>query len=499
MSNVKVLDFLTRELEGRILTVSSISAFVAAEKAADKLGMAGTSREAAELAVLLPKAPLEGIRAEFGTETAEIFEALRARNSYSSVSIEAMGLHGSSGANRKRRDAAIAACAAEVAVAPPESREHMAEMLGLMADRESDAKRRVFLKDLRTQLLGSGLTDSEAESRSASKVISISMDVCESTEAKARMRACAQDEEQLHEWYEWFHREFLSLECRFYSQLFQVVQGEIEWDWRHAFVVKGIGDEIWLLFEIPEHDLWKLPSLTARLLHAALTVANRLIHWTSAPDDVEKFAAGTWETRYLPLKFYVDLLDDAFEVSGPRRDFVIERVAQILGPEESWNSEDFIEFGNRLHAGSVMGDGRRLVTTIRTDYIGWEVDRFFRATKYALPGVVTVGRALFNRAFGLPEHPDEHVGCTNLMKTVLQCHIQQQGSAHLDHCFRYVPKNIPPKELKGVGEGYTVYRVLRRNDLLSLRHRSAEKSIMRDTFNVFTRAMERAERAQRQT
>ena len=498
MSNVKVLDFLTRELEGRILTVSSISAFVAAEKAADKLGMTPTSREAAELAVLLPKAPLEGIRAEFGSETAEIVEALRARNAYSSVSIEAMGLHGSSATDGKRRDAAIAAFAAEVAVASPESHERIAEMLGLMADRETDAKRSEFLNDLRTQLPGAEPTDSEAESRRAPKVISISMDVCGSTGAKARMRACARNEQQLHEWYEWFHREFLALECLFYTQLFQAVQGEIEWDWRHAFVVKGIGDEIWLLFEIPQQHLWKLPSLIARLLHAALTVAKRPIHWTSAPDDIENFAAGTWETKRLPLKFYVDLLDDAFEVSGPRRDFVMERVARILGPEKSRNSKDFIEFGNRLHAGSLMGDGRHLVTTIRTDYIGWEVDRFFRATKYALPGVVTVGRALFKRAFGLPQHPDEHVGCTNLMKTVLHCPTYQQAPGRIEHCFRYVPQNVPPKELKGVGEGYTVYRVLRRNDLLGLRHTGADKKIMKDTFKVFTRAMERAERARRQ-
>ena len=227
---------------------------------------------------------------------------------------------------------------------------------------------------------------------------------------------------------------------------------------------QGIGDEIWLLYEVAEDDLWKLPSLVARLLHAALTVANCPIHWTSAPDDFECCAAGTSESRRLPLKFYVDILDDAFEVSGPRRDFVTERLAQILGPEESWNSEDFIEFGNRLHAGNLMGDGRRLVTTIRTDYIGWEVDRFFRATNYALPSVVTIGRALFDDTFGVPEFPDEDVGGTGLMKTILRCPFQQQGSARFQHCFRYVKKNIASKELKGVGEAYTVYRVLRQND-----------------------------------
>ena len=495
MSGAKVLDFVAHEIKGRILTASSVTAFVAAEKAADRLGMTATSREAAELAVLLPKTLLDRVRGEFGAKTADIVKAIRPKGPYSRIAVEAMVLHGRSEGDEVSRAAAIAAIAAEAAVASPDDREDIAECLESMADRESGTERAAFLTELRAQLPGPGPADREGESRSRTKVISISMDVCGSTEAKTRMKACARDDEELAKWYEEFHREFLWREWRFYSLLFRDGPGGVDWDWKHAFVVKGIGDEIWLLYEVGEDDLWKLRSLVARLFHAALDVAGRPILWTSASDDAEPPRDETWETRNLPLKFYMDILDNAFEVSGPRRDFVTERRSEILGPEESWNSEDFIELGNRLHAGNLLGDGRRLVTAIRTDYIGWEVDRFFRATKFALPRVVAVGQALFKETFGLPQHPDEDVGATGLMKTVLRCPIQQGGSERYMHCFRYVKKDIASKDLKGVGEGYTVYQVLRDNDVLGLRHTGADKKTMKETFEVFTPEMEQAERA----
>ena len=495
MSGVRVLDFVAREIKGRILTGSSLKAFVAAERVADRLGMSATSREAAELAVLLPKTPLERIRSEFGPGTADIVEALRPKGPYSRIAIETMAVHGSSEGDRIRRDAAIAAIAAEAAVASPEDRDCMAEWLESMGDWETDTERSAFLEELHAKLPGPGTANLEEEVRSRSKVVSISMDVCGSTEAKARMKACARDDKELAKWYEEFHREFLWREWRFYSLLFRDGYSGVDWDWKHAFVVKGIGDEIWLLYEVGEHDLWKLGSLVARLLHAALEVAGRPIRWTSAPDEAELPIDGTWETQNLPLKFYIDILDNAFEVSGPRRDFVTERLSEILGPEESWNSEDFIGLGNRLHAGNLLGDGRRLVTAIRTDYIGWEVDRFFRATKFALPRVVVVGKALFEETFGLPQHPDEDVGDTGLMKTVLRCPIQEGGSERYAHCFRYVKKDITSEDLKGVGEGYTVYRVLRDNDVLGLRHTCADRKIMEETLEVFTPEMEQAERA----
>lgn len=99
----------------------------------------------------------------------------------------------------------------------------------------------------------------------------------------------------------------------------------------------------------------------------------------------------------------MDILDDTYEVSGKRCDFVTKYIPEILGTEVILNNGDFIKLGNRLHAGSLMGDVRRLIQMIRTDYIGWEVDRFFRATKFALPMVATIGQNLFEKVFNDPK------------------------------------------------------------------------------------------------
>ena len=429
----------------------------------------------------------------FNSETADIFEALRSNGPFSKIVHAGMMVYENSRNDKIRSDAAIAVVAAEVAVTSPDDGELMAECLGFIADRETDPERSDFLEDLRVQLPKSGSADSQVESRGQATVISISMDICGSTEAKAIMRACAGDNKgQLTEWYEQFHRHFLELEWEFYSQLFQNGFDGSDWDWKHAFVVKGMGDEIWLLYEVSEVDQWKLKSLAAHLFHAALNVAAKSIHWTSASDDDS--CRQPFETKHLPLKFYMDILDDAYEVSGKRRDFMTKHLSELLGAEESLNSKDFIELGNRLHAGSLMGDGRRLIQTIRTDYIGWEVDRFFRATKFALPMVATVGKNLFDKVFNDPKVSGKDLDGTGLQQAVIKCPIDPGGSARYDYDFRYVKKDIAPEELKGVGEAYTVYRVLRRYDLLRLYNACADKTIMKGTFDVFTPEMVQAER-----
>ena len=194
MSTLNVLDFVTRELEGRIITVSSLSAYIAAEKAADRLAMTATSREAAQLAVLLPSAPLERIRNEFGAAIADIVEALRPNGPFSRIASRAMAMHGRSEGNMNRKDAAIAAFAAEAATASPDDGKSMNSFLDGMLDWEIEPKRKGFLKELRTKLPQPAPADPERQERDRRRVISISMDVCGSTKAKARMRKRARSD-----------------------------------------------------------------------------------------------------------------------------------------------------------------------------------------------------------------------------------------------------------------------------------------------------------------
>ena len=321
-------------------------------------------------------------------------------------------------------------------------------------------------------------------------LISISMDICGSTEAKTRMKALARSDEELSKSYEHFYREFLLVEWRYYTALFGKNRYRMDLDWRRGFVVKGIGDEMWLLYQVREEDLWKLGSIVAHVLHSVLNVADQRIGSEWAPDG----DTGPLGARGLPLKFYVDILDDAFEINSPRLDFMLEQLPRFFGPECALSDEDFVELGNRLHAGILQGNRERLHTTIRTDYIGWEVDRFFRASGSALPGVVTVGRALFERVVDVSEEPDEGLGGTDLHKAVIECPVGKGGSKRLERDFHYVRRHLRSSELKGICSDYAVYRVLREMDLLGLRHPGQHDPVMCETFAVFTPAMEQAVR-----
>lgn len=230
MSNVKVLDSIVRQLEGEILTVSCLSAYVAAEKAADGLDIKTTPREAAQLAVLLPHAPLKRIREEFGELTADIFDALRPNAPYLTVSSNASALYTRSGNDRERRDAAIVAFAAEAAMASPENHETLRSDLKHMISMETDAPRITFLNQLQAKLQTLEQTNGKREHKGPIRLLSISMDVGGSTEAKARMKECARDEQELTRWYEKYYHEFLWCEWRLYSALFQATANEINWD-----------------------------------------------------------------------------------------------------------------------------------------------------------------------------------------------------------------------------------------------------------------------------
>ncbi len=87
------------------------------------------------------------------------------------------------------------------------------------------------------------------------------------------------------------------------------------------------------------------------------------------------------------------------------------------------------------------------------------------------------------------------VGDTELRKAVFACPIPDSPGTRFDHWFRFVKKDVDADSLKGVGEACAVYQVIRKLELLGLRHTGADDEIMEDTYKVFTKEMEEAVRA----
>ncbi len=102
-------------------------------------------------------------------------------------------------------------------------------------------------------------------------LVSVSINVAGSTEAKTRLKTLPSEPDRQMEFLRDFYRQFLQQELRFYDQLttkdgaFQLRPLLLD----QIFYVKGIGDEVWLLIEPKQFDDEHLKHLLARVLNAA--------------------------------------------------------------------------------------------------------------------------------------------------------------------------------------------------------------------------------------
>jgi hypothetical protein len=321
----------------------------------------------------------------------------------------------------------------------------------------------------------------------------MSIDMAGSTEAKTRMRKLAVSDDRRHELYTNLYRDFLRHEDRFYSALFNANAGHgCVLDWTKLFVVKGIGDEIWILYEIDPLSDEHIVSAAARLIEASLGLVGEGIEWHGterSPDPtttLEDEASQRFDGMDLGYKVHMDLVLDAVEISEIRAAYVSGNATRYLGREQAPFDADAAELANRLNAGQFDLMGRRVRSVFRTDYIGHEIDRFFRTTKAALPGIVTIGQSLFERfkaTSALVAPPD-------LYRASLQYEVNptKPGFRRGWNDLLYVPREIPAKDLKGIGYAYCVYNLSTQPQLNALWHRAENDVLIKPVLAVFPAA-----------
>ena len=157
-----------------------------------------------------------------------------------------------------------------------------------------------------------------------------------------------------------------------------------------------------------------------------------------------------------------------------------------------------VNMGNRLNLGVLMKDGRKMISLVRTDYIGWEIDRFFRASKSAMPCIATIGQRLFDKIEGTSWEDAEPVPNTVLRRLVVECPLfPGRGSIRYDHSFLALKQEMREEELKGVGAPYSVYHIVRDIQLFGLHHNQVAKRTMGRTRQYFTPDMVDAVRKQK--
>lgn len=96
------------------------------------------------------------------------------------------------------------------------------------------------------------------------------------------------------------------------------------------------------------------------------------------------------------MKIFIDLMKHATNLGASRDDLLAKEIPVLLRKfyNREPSSSDIANVTRRLGLASYEPMGITGIRLHRTDYIGHEVDRFFRATKTALPGIVTVGETV---------------------------------------------------------------------------------------------------------
>ena len=294
--------------------------------------------------------------------------------------------------------------------------------------------------------------------------LSISIDICGSTDAKAKLIDHAKqiDGEVAHQ-YETYQKYVLWVESNFWSML-RGAKLDIE----RLFLIKTIGDELWYSYDLNGLQKWEEYAAIMKMVGALTSLHSKntkiVVGPESDPHDWENEDPSDFLQLDLPVKITIDLISNALEMNALRLDFLKPHVASLMSPlgksSKPVAEGDIADLCNQLGVYSGISTGDKLHRLIRSDFIGWEVDRFFRLAKESKKGTVLIGPAILaicddeeNNAKLIEPNGTEKPGPGNWMISEPMLRIMHgSGFTTLGHQIILARKTVSAKELKGVGQ-----------------------------------------------
>lgn len=179
-------------------------------------------------------------------------------------------------------------------------------------------------------------------------------------------------------------------------------------DIHRLFLVKRIGDEYWYAYDLNNLEHHEVSR------HATHVVKTLLAFFSKSPFEVVAMSPEESDDPYAELeipdaflrqpiswKSTVDLLNHAIDLSQLAEDKLdaflsgLTSQGRARGFTTAGDSE-LLELKNRLGVGFGYVKEDKAVHAMRSDYIGLEVDRFFRMSKFAEEGKILAGREFFS-------------------------------------------------------------------------------------------------------
>jgi hypothetical protein len=157
----------------------------------------------------------------------------------------------------------------------------------------------------------------------------------------------------------------------------------------------------------------------------------------------------------LSWKALVDLITNALHLPDKRYAYFEDKISGLLGRESRFRQAGAEDYSAICHALNVRPNRRAGETGIgiaRSDYVGMQIDRFFRVAKTCKPRLVTVGEALWSRMEMTSDRIDPGIDVNRTGHSVFGGkHRNGQCNSSLEH--------ISAGDMSGINQDYDVWHL----------------------------------------
>lgn len=238
-------------------------------------------------------------------------------------------------------------------------------------------------------------------------LLSISLDVVGSTDIKSKL---AEFSGRHGTSLDKLYSEFAKMMLLSMNRFMELVDLDAVLDIKRLFLIKRIGDEYWYVYELNRLEPHEMTRHSTHIVQALLAFFSKSPFEVVATCPEESDAPSNWDMEYdddkllrkaICWKTTIDRLDHAVDLAELAEDklngFLVGLTSQGKGMGfTTAGDEDLLALKNRLGVGFGFVREDKAVYAMRSDYIGLEVDRFFRMSKFAEEGKILTGRKLLS-------------------------------------------------------------------------------------------------------
>jgi len=255
------------------------------------------------------------------------------------------------------------------------------------------------------------------------------------------------------------------------------------------FVIKNIGDEFWFSIEPDEDNPYDVANILSSLYIAAASFRYDDLIVDEEELTMEEELDWRKDSDFIRVpitfKIYADLIYSFIDYSETRFETFNKFFHTMLYPDDKRTESEvkalkalLFNQMNVFASESVTNKPEKLRGFVRTDLFGFQVDHFFRFSKFASTGVFSIGDRLFQAA-------NPHFLKQNNEPNIVSFQTGRPGALGQFAVLTFSQQ----QQGKGVSSPYSIYYLIERHAINQIRHQNNQlkDTNIRNTYLLLRR------------